>query len=651
MKAYKRNIKLLFLVLIFAGTISGCVKLNPVNNPSSPIGLIPKDFNWRTIAELSCSVKVASVSGVGDNSIRIIRIYNNSLLNEQSLIATGAAKPASPYIVKISLATNIKAIYVQEILPDGTITLLTKNISGTSLDINFGSASATGSPAIASQPASFGSLAVAVDSDGDGVSSGYDVDDYDSAIAFASYFPSATTWGTYAFEDLWPVKGDYDINDMVIGFKISYFTNSSNLVTKMKVDYNMKAAGSVYSLGAAFQLDKVSSSNVQSVYGRSLNGTSPFSIGANGCENGVSLAVIPLLNNQKDYVSYTGYLNTVSGSHLNTPDKYVSVNFIAPVQQENVAMNAFNMFIVANTRGCEIHLPSFLGTTNFNSALAAGHSLFPGDLFKNYDGMMWGIMIPEPFEYPAEFSSITNAYSHFAEWATSGGTSSTDWYKPVSGNQGLNSIYLHEIPGAGPPTDFDGNIYPSVTIGSQVWMATNLNTTHYNDGTAIPNVTANASWAALTTGAYCDYNNNTGNSAVYGRLYNWFAVDNNAASKVTSNGGKNICPVGWHVPTENEWVTLITYLGGTTAGGKLKETGTSHWLSPNKGATNLSGFTALPGGLRYPTNFQNLTSNGNWWSSTTYTRPVNRILYSGNGNVMPGYCEKNYGHSVRCIKD
>ena len=651
MNTFKCNIKLLFLVLIFAGAVSGCVKLNPVNNPTSPIGLIPKDFNWKTITELSCTVKVASVSGVGDNSIRIIRIYNNSVLNEQSLIATGAATPTLPYIAKISLATSIQTIYVQEILPDGTTTLLTKNISGTALDINFGTASAAGAPTIISQPASNSSLVVAADSDGDGVSSGYDVDDSDPAVAFASYFPSASTWGTYAFEDLWPVKGDYDINDIVIGFRISYFTNCSNLVTKMRVDYNMKAAGSIYNLGAAFQLDKVSSSNVQSVSGRALNGTSPFVIGANGCENGVSLAVIPLLNNQKDYVSYSGYLNTVSGSYLNTPDKYVSINFIAPVQQENVAMNAFNMFIVANTRGCEIHLPSFLGTTNFNSSLATGYSLFPGDLFKNYDGMMWGIMIPEPFEYPAECSSIINAYSHFAEWATSGGTSSTDWYKPVSANQSLNSIYLHEITGAGPPTDFDGNIYPSVTIGNQVWMATNLNTTHYNDGTAIPNVTANASWAALTTGAYCDYNNNPGNSAVYGRLYNWYAVDNNAASKVTSNGGKNICPTGWHVPTETEWTTLISYLGGSSAGGKLKETGTSHWLSPNTGATNLSGFTALPGGLRYPTNFQNLTSNGNWWSSTTYTRPINRVLYSGNGNVVPGYCEKTYGHSVRCVKD
>ena len=563
MKTYKRNIKLLFLVLIFAGTISGCVKLNPVNNPSSPIGLIPKDFNWKTIAELSCTVKVASVSGVEDNSIRIIRIFNNSLLNEQSLIATGAAKPASPYIVKISLATTIQTIYVQEILPDGTTTLRTKNISGSALEINFGTASASGAPATISQPASYSSFVVAVDSDGDGVSAGYDIDDNDPTVAFASYFPSASTWGTYAFEDLWPVKGDYDINDIVIGFRVTNFTNSSNLVTKMRVDYNMKAAGSIYDLGGAFQLDKVPASNVQSVSGRALNGTTPFAIGTNGCENGVSLAVIPLLNNQKDYVSYTGYLNTVSGSYVSTPDKYVSINFIAPVQQENVAMNAFNMFIVARIRGCEIHLPSFLGTTNFNSSLSAGYPLFSGDLFKNYDGMMWGIMFPEPFEYPSECSSIINAYPHFAEWATSGGTSRTDWYKPVSGNQNLNSIYLHEVTGSGPPTDFEGNVYPSVTIGNQVWMAANLKTTHYNDGTALPNVTVNASWAALTTGAYCDYNNNPNNSVVYGRLYNWYVVDNNAESKVTSNGGKNICPAGWHVPTETEWKTLITYLGGS----------------------------------------------------------------------------------------
>ena len=149
-------------------------------------------------------------------------------------------------------------------------------------------------------------------------------------------------------------------------------------------------------------------------------------------------------------------------------------------------------------------------------------------------------------------------------------------------------------------TDINGNVYNIVTIGTQTWMAENLKTTKYNDGTAIPNVTVDATWAALTTGAYSDYSNTPANSTTYGRLYNWYVVDNNPATKVASNGGKNVCPTSWHVPTDAEWTILTTYLGGESiAGGKLKETGTAHWNSPNTGATNETGFTTLPSGLRY----------------------------------------------------
>jgi uncharacterized protein (TIGR02145 family) len=126
--------------------------------------------------------------------------------------------------------------------------------------------------------------------------------------------------------------------------------------------------------------------------------------------------------------------------------------------------------------------------------------------------------------------------------------------------------------------DGDNNYYPVVQINTQLWMAENLKTTKYNDVTAIPNVIDDATWTFATTSAYCDYSNNPANSTTYGRLYNWYAVDNNAATKVASNGGKNVCPTSWHVPTDAEWTILTTFLGGeSVAGGKLKETGTTHW--------------------------------------------------------------------------
>jgi uncharacterized protein (TIGR02145 family) len=109
--------------------------------------------------------------------------------------------------------------------------------------------------------------------------------------------------------------------------------------------------------------------------------------------------------------------------------------------------------------------------------------------------------------------------------------------------------------------DGDNNYYPVVQIGTQLWMAENLKTTKYNDGTAIPNITDNTAWAALNTGAYSDYNNTPANSTIYGRLYNWFAVDNNAATKVASNGGKNVCPISWHVSSDAEWSNLLISIG------------------------------------------------------------------------------------------
>lgn len=169
----------------------------------------------------------------------------------------------------------------------------------------------------------------------------------------------------------------------------------------------------------------------------------------------------------------------------------------------------------------------------------------------------------------------------------------------------------------GTMTDQDGNEYKTIVIGTQTWMAENLRTTKYRDGSAIPNVTDNTAWAKLTTGAYCNYNNTTSADtiATYGRLYNWYAF---ADSRM-------IAPTGWHVPTDAEWATLTTYLGGeSVAGEKMKEIGTVHWLRLRNWATNESGFTALPSGFRGGFDaetgifgmFINLGNVGGWWSIT-----------------------------------
>ena len=152
-------------------------------------------------------------------------------------------------------------------------------------------------------------------------------------------------------------------------------------------------------------------------------------------------------------------------------------------------------------------------------------------------------------------------------------------------------------------TDIDGNEYKTITIGTQTWMAENLRTTKYRNGDPITYI-GGFDWGTSLSGAYCWINNNVAFKVTYGGSYNWFAIADN----------RNIAPVGWHVPTDTEWATLTDYLGGTNvAGDKLKETGTMHWPTPNSGATNSSGFTALPGGYRETIAFMYGDGSGYWW--------------------------------------
>jgi uncharacterized protein (TIGR02145 family) len=194
-------------------------------------------------------------------------------------------------------------------------------------------------------------------------------------------------------------------------------------------------------------------------------------------------------------------------------------------------------------------------------------------------------------------------------------------------------------------TDTVGNIYHAVTIGSQTWMIENLKTTKYNDGSAIPLVTESGAWPKLTTPGYCWYNNDeTINKNPYGALYNWYAV----------NTGK-LCPKGWHVPADAEWALLVLDLGvDSTAGGKLKEAGTLHWVSPNTRADNSSGFTALPGGSHYNNDVFYLNGKYGWWWSTTVsstTQAWHEYLVYNSGAISRTAANYNLGFSVRCLKD
>jgi len=194
-------------------------------------------------------------------------------------------------------------------------------------------------------------------------------------------------------------------------------------------------------------------------------------------------------------------------------------------------------------------------------------------------------------------------------------------------------------------TSFNVANLPSVTICNQIWTTKNLDVATYRNGDPIPQVTDPTQWANLTTGAWCYCNNDAANGPIYGKLYNWYAV----------NDLRGLAPLGWHLPSDVEWTLLETCLSGSSvAGGPMKEAGLTHWLSPNAGATNSSGFAGIPGGLRdYNGTFGNIGAFGGWWSSTENNASGSwgRGLYYGSGDVGRLDNSKSIGFSVRCLRD
>lgn len=209
-------------------------------------------------------------------------------------------------------------------------------------------------------------------------------------------------------------------------------------------------------------------------------------------------------------------------------------------------------------------------------------------------------------------------------------------------------------------SDVDGNVYYTVTINDRVWMAENLRTTKYADGSPISLLETQISWYASTDTAmaYCWNNNDINNKSAYGALYNWRgAMKGNPGIIINPADRQGACPDGWHVPDRTEWTELVTFLGGDSiAGGKLKESGSRHWKGLNAGATNESSFTGIPGGNRTHYGiFENPGYNGYWWSSTqdpdasgmAYVRGLWSSVKHTNFNTF----SKRNAVSVRCIRD
>lgn len=291
-----------------------------------------------------------------------------------------------------------------------------------------------------------------------------------------------------------------------------------------------------------------------------------------------------------------------------------------------------------NNQNNPVNLTTSINRVFAKSAVVDGYVLDDGGHAVTERGICYGAdAAPTISNYKMPIGSGTGTYSAIVP----GLSPTTLYYARAYAINDIGTVYGNEINFT---TSAD---LEQIQIGSQIWTAKNLNVDYFRNGEFIPNVQENVFWAQLNTASGCWWQNNQSYGVQYGKLYNWFALSD----------PRGLAPEGWHIPTEAEWNTLITYLGGgSIAGGKIKEAGNSHWEAPNTGADNSSGFTALPGSSRvddftgeFPYTIGEL---GMWWSSTEASNK-GKFFYvtKDNADLFNGLANKQGGYSVRCVKD
>jgi uncharacterized protein (TIGR02145 family) len=312
-------------------------------------------------------------------------------------------------------------------------------------------------------------------------------------------------------------------------------------------------------------------------------------------------------------------------------------------------------YTVSNPGNLATITTSPISNTSITSASSGGSISSAGGSLVTQRGVCWSTS-----QNPTTANSSTNNGNGTGSFTSNltGLTSNTTYYVRAYAINSAGTAYGNQQsftttnsgsgivsnPGAG--VTYNGYTYSSVVLGNgQEWMSENLRTANYRNGVPIPTGLDNATWSSTTAGAYAIYNNDNANDAIYGKLYNWYAVAD----------PRHVCPTGWHEPTNAEWTALTDYLGsGFVAGGKMKTTGTQYWLSPNTDATNESGFSGLPGSYRSSGGgFLDVGYSGYWWSSSeggTSSAWSRNLDYSGGGAYQYSN-DRRGGFSVRCLRD
>ena len=329
-------------------------------------------------------------------------------------------------------------------------------------------------------------------------------------------------------------------------------------------------------------------------------------------------------NGEMQFYNGTSWINMSVGAG--------SVPFTTPIistrATTGISSNgAFSGGNITSSGGANVTARGVCWSTSVNPTIALATKTNDGTGIGLYASTITGLMVNTTYHVRAfATNSVGTSYGRDSSFITT--------IQPYSYTMGPNV------------TDVNGNVYSSiVTSCGQTWTNKNLNVSRYRNGDTIPKVTDATTWHSLPYGAYCYFNNDSATyAAVYGKLYNWYAV----------NDPRGLAPAGWHVPSDAEWTTLENCLGGPAiAGGAMKETGTAHWESPNAGATNNSGFAGLPGGGRSGNGTINdVGFNGDWWSSDNQgTMASGRNLYYNYSDVYTSTDRLTDGFSVRCVKD
>ena len=270
-----------------------------------------------------------------------------------------------------------------------------------------------------------------IDADGDGVPEGLDVDDTDAEVAYHSFFPSPIRFATVMFEDLWPGTGDYDMNDLVLNFRVEYVMNTDNDVVSMNIKWKPRAAGATKRIGFALQLDEIAPSEIKRTAGTyTVKGNAPFDV-ENYLEKDQSRAVIPFFNDYSDIFGLSSYVNTrdnYTEANTETTSLYFGARGAGAIKKERLLSDKLNPFITVNGRACEVHLPYFRRTDKGTTVTGDEYL----DHYKNSDGMMWGILIPQSIPFVKEGIPMYEAYEKFERWYKSAGQENKEWYKNES---------------------------------------------------------------------------------------------------------------------------------------------------------------------------------------------------------------------------